>query len=202
MVAIMAIAATSAFAQVTGKPSFGINGGLNLSNLYVNEVGDENIKPGAHAGFYAKLPIAGGVSIQPEVVYSMKGSQINYNNVLLGSGKYRFNLNYIDVPVLAVFNVTRNFNIHAGPYASFLVSAKVKDVDSEGNVNGVTELNKDNFHSIDYGAVAGIGFDIENVSLGARYNYGMREVGKEGRANDVTNGAKNSVVSFYIGFGL
>ncbi len=188
--------------EFSRTPKLGIRGGLNLSNLYVQEVGDDNVKPGVNAGLFAKLPIARGVSIQPEVNYSMKGAQINYNNVLFGSGKYRYNLNYVETPILAVFNVARNFNIHVGPYAGFLVSAKVKNVDESGNVNGVTELNKNNFNSIDYGAVGGIGFDIENVTLGARYNYGLREVGKEGRASDLTNNAKNSVLSFYIGFGF
>jgi hypothetical protein len=183
-------------------PKIGIKGGVNLSNLYVQDVGYENLKVGANAGLFAKIPVTRGFSIQPEVLYTMKGSQVNYNNLLFGSGKYRYNLNYIEMPVLAVVNVAKNFNVHFGPYGSLLTSAKVKKVDADGNVNGVTELNKDNFNSFDYGAAAGLGFDVENVSLGARYNYGLREVGKEGRASDLTKGSKNSVISFYIGFGF
>lgn len=202
----MATIATAQEQKATGEatltPKFGMKGGVNLSNLYVQEVGDDNMKLGGNAGFYAKLPITRGLSIQPEVSYSMKGAQINYNNILFGSGKYRYNLDYVETPILAVFNVARNFNLHVGPYAGFLVSAKVKNVDERGNVNGVTELNKSNFNTVDYGAVGGVGFDIENVTLGARYTYGMKEIGKEGRANDLTNGAKNSVISFYIGFGF
>ncbi len=183
-------------------PRLSIKGGINLSNLYVNDVGDENVKLGGNAGLLVKIPITKGISIQPEVLYSMKGTQLNYNNLLFGSGKYRFNLDYIETPLLLVFNVARNFNIHAGPYAAFLLSAKVKDVNSNGTVRGATELNKNNFNSIDYGAAAGIGFDIDNATLGARYNYGLREVGKEGRANDLTRDSKNSVLSFYLGFGF
>jgi len=183
-------------------PKLGVKGGVNLSNLYVQDVGDENLKPGANAGLFAKIPVTRGFSVQPEILYSMKGSQINYNNVLFGSGKYRYNLDYIEVPVLAVLNVAKNFNVHVGPYAAILASAKVKKVDANGNVNGVTELNKNNFNSVDYGAAAGFGFDVENVTIGARYNYGLREVGKEGRASDLTKGSKNSVLSFYVGFGF
>jgi hypothetical protein len=183
-------------------PKIGVKGGVNLSNLYVQDVGDENLKVGGNVGLFAKIPVTRGFSVQPEVLYSMKGSQVNYNNLLFGSGKYRFNLDYVEVPVLAVVNVAKNFNLHFGPYAALLTSAKVKKVDESGNVNGVTELNKDNFNSFDYGAVGGLGFDVENVTLGARYNYGLREVGREGRANDLTKGSKNSVISFYIGFGF
>jgi len=200
------MAATGQEQKTSGElkltPKLGIKGGVNLSNLYVQDVGDENGKEGGNVGRYEKIPVTRGFSVQPGSLYTMKGSQINYNNILFGSGKYRYNLDYIEMPVLAVINVARNFNLHVGPYAGFLTSAKVKKVDADGNVNGVTELNKDNFNSIDYGAVAGLGFDVENVTIGARYNYGLREVGKEGRANDLTRGSKNSVMSFYIGFGF
>lgn len=185
------------------KPTarFGIKGGLNLTNLYVKDVKDENIKPGINVGVYAKIPVSKCFSFQPELLYSMKGSQVNYNNIL-GSGKYRFNLNYLEIPVAAVFNVARNFNIHAGPYAAFLLSANVKDVDKNGNINGATELNKDNFQSVDYGLFAGVGFDIGTVTVGGRYTYGLREIGRGGLSGNLIKNSKNSAISFYIGFGF
>jgi hypothetical protein len=184
-------------------PKFGIKGGLNLTNLYVKDVKDENIKPGLNIGVFAKLPVSKYFSIQPELLYSMKGAQLNYNNILLGSGKYRFNLNYLELPIAAVINVTKNFNIHAGPYAAFLLAANVKDVDKNGNINGAVELNKDNFQSVDYGLFGGVAFDIGNVTMGARYSYGLKEIGKSGSlSGNLTNDSKNNAISFYIGFGF
>ena len=185
------------------KPTakFGIKGGLNLTNLYVTDVKDENMKPGVNAGFYAKIPASKYLSFQPELLYSMKGAQVNYNNIF-GSGKYRYNLNYLEIPVAAVINVARNFNIHAGPYAAFLLSAKVQDVDKNGNINGATELNKDNFESVDYGIFGGVAFDVDNVTIGGRYTYGLREIGKSGLSGNLTKNSKNSAISFYIGFGF
>jgi hypothetical protein len=191
-------------AQEQGRrltPTFGIKGGVNLSNLYVNNATDENMKVGANAGIYAKLPVARGFSIQPEFAYSMKGAQETYNNVF-GNGTYRFNLDYLEVPVAAVINVAPNFNIHAGPYVAFLLSAKVKDVDAKGNINGVTQLNTSNFNSTDYGLFGGVGFDIGNTTLGARYTRGFQEIGKSGLSGNITQDSKNSVLTFYIGFGL
>ncbi len=181
-------------------PKFGVKGGLNLSNLYVNNVKDENLKAGGNIGFYAKVPVTRGFSLQPEIMYSMKGAQENYNNVF-GSGKYRFDLDYLEVPFALVFNVVSNFNIHMGPYVAFLLSAKVKDVDQNGNITGVTELNKDNFQSVDYGLFGGLGFDVGNVTLGARYNYGLQQIGKDGSlSGNITQNSKNSVLNFYVGF--
>ena len=204
---VCAILATSVFAQeqkTTGErsltPKIGIKGGVNLSNLYVDNVKDENVKVGANVGLYAKIPIAKGLSIQPEILYSMKGAQVNYNN-LFGSGKYRYNFDYIEIPVSLVINIAKNFNVIAGGYTAFLASAKVKDVDANGNINGVKELNKDNFETFDYGLVGGLGFDIENTNIGLRYSYGLKNIGKDGSlSGNVLQNAKNSVISLTIGF--
>ncbi len=188
-------------AEETGlTPKFGVKGGLNLTNLYVDNVKDENVKVGGHFGFYAKLPISTGVSIQPELLYTNKGAKETYSNFAQGSGEYRFNLNYVELPVSLVFNIVKNFNIHAGGYAAYLTSANVKNVQN-GDIQGVTDLNADNFNRFDYGLVGGLGVDVENFTIGARYNYGLREVGQSGNlSGDLTKNSKNSGVTLFIGF--
>ena len=206
---ITLLAAPGIFAQeqqATGEstltPKFGIKGGLNLTNLYVNDVKDEHIKAGFNAGFFAKLPVTRGFSIQPELLYSQKGAKLDYDNVF-GSGEYRFNLNYVELPLTAVFNVARNFNLHVGGYASYLVSANITQLKSNGDGNTITDLNEDNFNRFDYGLVGGLGVDVDNFTIGARYNYGLREVGKSGTlSGNVTSNSKNSAINLFIGFGF
>lgn len=184
------------------QPKFGIKGGINLSNLYVDDVEDENMKVGVNVGVFAKLPVSKGFSIQPELLYSSKGAKISYNNIF-GDGEYRFNLNYVELPVLAVFNLGKNFNIHAGPYAALLTSANIKRLDNEsGDVDDIADLDTDNFKRFDYGLVGGVGFDIQNFTLGARYNYGLNEIGDGGIAGEATKNSKNSAFTFYIGIGF
>jgi hypothetical protein len=182
---------------------FGIKGGLNLTSLYVDNVSSEHMKAGFNAGIFAKLPITNGFSIQPELLYSVKGARDTYNNIVEGSGEYQFNLGYVELPLLAVVNLSRNFNIHAGGYAAYLVSANVKDVNSDGSVNGATDLNADNFKRWDFGLAGGAAFDIENFTLGARYNYGLTNIGKSGTlSGDLTENSKNAGLSIYVGFGF
>ena len=184
-------------------PVIGIKGGLNLTNMYVSDVSDENMKLGLNLGFFAKLPLTKGFSIQPELLYSNKGAKETYDNFIQGSGEYRFNLHYIELPVLAVINLSNNFNIHGGPYISYLAAANVKNMDNNGNIEGVDELNAENFNRIDYGVAAGFGIDIDKVTLGARYNYGLREIGKSGSlSGELTKDSKNSAISIYIGIGF
>src|ERR1700743_975230 len=83
------------------KPKLRRKGGLNLTNLYSGNASTDNLKPGFDAGVFAKLPITKGFSIQPELLYSLKGAKDTYNNFVQGSGEYRFNLGYMELPVLA-----------------------------------------------------------------------------------------------------
>lgn len=192
---------TSADSGLTAK--FGIKGGLNLTSLYVDNVSSEHMKAGFNVGIFSKLPVTRGFSIQPELLYSVKGAKDTYNNLLEGTGEYRFNLGYVELPLLAVVNLAKNFNLHAGGYAAYLVSANVKDVNNDGTVNGATDLNADNFQRWDFGLVGGLGFDVENFTLGARYNYGLTNIGKSGSlSGDLTKNSKNAGLSVYIGFGF
>jgi hypothetical protein len=185
------------------KAKFGIKGGLNLTNLYVNDVSDEHMKAGFNAGVFAKLPVTKGFSIQPELLYSLKGAKEDYNNFLQGSGEYRFNLGYLELPVLAVVNLAPNFNLHLGGYAAYLVNANVKNVDNNGSIQNAVDLNTDDFKRFDFGLVGGLGFDIENFTLGARYNYGLSHIGKnDNLTGALTKDSKNAGISVYAGFGF
>ena len=150
-----------------------------------------------------EIDVTKGFSIQPELLYSVKGAKDTYSNFIQGNGQYRINLGYIEMPLLAVINLAKNFNLLAGGYAAYLVSANVKDVDNTGSINGATTLNANNFQRWDYGLAGGLGFDIENFTIGARYNYGLSNIGKSGSlSGDLIKNSKNADLSIYVGFGF
>lgn len=181
---------------------FGVKGGVNFSNLYTDNADDENVLTGFNIGLYAKLPVTNSISIQPEVYYTGKGAEVVYNNAF-ANGTAKFKLNYIEVPVMLVANVTKNFNVQVGPYAAYLISGKTTNESNNGAFNFENNINKDDFNKIDAGVAAGLGIDLETVSFGVRYNYGLTKVGKE-RSYSGTNytfpDGKNSVLSFYGAF--
>ena len=193
-----------AFSQEGGWNALkiGVKGGVNFSNLYVDDVDDENMKAGLNLGLFAKIPVTRKLSFQPEILYSSKGSELIYDNIL-GSGSYRFNLNYLEMPLLAVINIAGPVNLHAGGYLAFLTSANVKNVDDDGDVQGVTELDEDNFNRFDGGLIGGLNVDVKGFTFGARYNYGLNEVGEKGTlSGQLTSNSKNSVITLYVGFGF
>jgi hypothetical protein len=184
-------------------PKLGVKAGVNFSNLRVDEVADEHTKVGFNLGLFAKLPVSEMFAIQPELLYSSKGSKLKYDNFAQGEGEYRFNLNYLELPVLAVVNLGPSFNIHVGPYVSMLTSSNIKDMEDDGTIQGVKDIDVKNFNRIDYGLVGGIAAELSGFTVGARYNYGLREVGQsDNLAGQLTKDGRNGVASIYVGFGF
>lgn len=187
---------TSAQAQEK-TPSYGFKGGLNFSNFYTDNVDDSNILTGFNAGLYAKFPITNSIAIQPEINYTTKGSEQIYDNAIV-QGTSKFNINYIEVPILLVANLTDNFNVHVGPYAAYMVSGKTSNDSNFGSSE--SELNTDDFNKFDAGISGGVGVDLDVVNFGVRYNYGLTKIGKD---NSFTSSdAKNSVFNVYVGLRL
>ncbi|MDO8316880.1 MAG: porin family protein [Flavobacterium sp.] len=187
---------TSAQAQEK-TPSYGFKGGLNFSNFYVDNVDDSNMLTGFNAGLYAKFPVTNSIAIQPEINYTTKGSEQIYDNGVV-QGTSKFNINYIEVPVLLVANITDNFNVHVGPYAAYMVSGKTKNDSNFGSSE--SELDTDDFNKLDAGISGGLGIDLDVVNFGVRYNYGLTKIGKD---NSFTSSdAKNSVFNVYVGLRL
>lgn len=181
----------------------GLKFGANFTNLYVDEVDDNNMKIGFNAGLYHREYLTKNIAIQPEVLFSQKGSSVKYEGgFLTGSGTYRYNLNYLEVPVLAMIKLN-NFYVSAGPYAGLLLSVNIKDVDDDGDIQEIENLDRDDFNTLDYGVAVGAGFDFDGGTFGLRYSYGMNELGKEGTfAGQAINNAKNSALQLFIGFDL
>lgn len=183
-----------------GGLKFGFKGGVNFSNLYTDDVDDNNVLTGFQAGVYAKLPISSSFAIQPELLYSTKGSELVYNNNFV-NGTAKFRLNYIELPILAVINISENFNIHAGPYFAYLVDGKATN-DSQGTLFDVeNNLSNEDYNKFDAGLSVGAGFDADNIGFGIRYNYGLTTVGKERSFSGTTYtfpDGKNSVLNVYV----
>jgi hypothetical protein len=178
----------------------GIKGGLNMSNFINDDITDKNVRYGFHAGVYGQLFASEAFAIQPEVVFSTKGNKTTMDFGLIDQ-ETKFNLNYIDIPVLAVFKLGTAVEIHVGPYWSYLVGASI---DNDGDLsNDFRELDRDNFTKWDYGLVGGIGFNLDKVQIGARYNYGMKEIAESDGARAILGSkAKNSLGQIYLAVNL
>jgi hypothetical protein len=114
------------FANAQDTPvRFGLKGGVNFSNISTQDADENKMRTGFNVGLFLKFPITSYIAIQPELYYTTKGSEVSYNNTFV-NGTAGFHLNYIELPLMIVGNITESFNVHAGPYAAYLISGKVK----------------------------------------------------------------------------
>jgi hypothetical protein len=187
------------------KLRLGIKGSFNITTLNsIKNSSVDNFSIGFSAGLFAKLPLVRKMSVQPELYVATKGATVSYSDPLLkGSAKY--NLNYIELPIFLVYNVTPNFNFHAGPYAGVLISGNAKNETAAHVFDFENNINKDNYNRIDAGIAAGVGMDIGAIGIGLRYYQGLTRIGKEKAYtgfNYTFPDAVNGVFSAYINISI
>jgi len=196
-VAISMITFTDAQAQYAKA---GIKAGLNLSNLYAEEATDDQARVGWHAGLYGQLFASEAFAIQPEVNFSTKGTGVTRVTSTMARYESKFNLTYIDIPILGVFKLGEVAEIHAGAYWAYLLGAEIRNNDNDPD-NEFTTIDRDNFDDWDYGLVGGIGFNLgKSAQLGARYNYGLNEIADSKGTRRLFGNSKNQVAQLYLAF--
>jgi len=183
--------------------AIGLKGGLNMSSLTIDENSDKNLKFGFHVGAFNKIPISDRFAIQPELLYSVKGLEYSYENTTGVDGESQFNLHYIDLPVLLVFNLAEDFSFQIGPYIGYLAHANV-DTDAtilnSFGINENEEIDRDNFNKFDYGLTAGMTFDLDPFLVGFDYSMGLNPVSRDDKSAKILLGdAKNRVIQVFAG---
>lgn len=187
-------------AQKPNQLQFGVEAGLNISNLYTGDASISDMIPGFNIGVIAKIPVTENLSIQPELYLTTKGASITYNTTF-ADGTAKFDVTYIELPVLCIMKVSHYIYIQFGPYVSWLVDAKVTNMANIHLFNFQKNINPDNYNRIDAGLIGGIGVEVHSINMGVRYSYGFSKVGKEqtflGASYTIPN-ATNGVVNFYL----
>ena len=165
-----------------GHVSLGIKGGVNMYNVHNDDNTKYDQRTGYHFGLLGHIHFDNQFAIQPEIVYSAQGAKI---------GDTKYNLDYINVPVLFQYMFDNGFRIQAGPQVSFLVSAKSK-------LNNNTTDNKDNLKPIDFGLSIGASYVVPSTGFGidARYNLGLTNINKDSAVKSTNRGLQLGV--FYI----
>lgn len=146
----------------------GIKAGLNFASLTGDGVDGLSNKTGYHFGINAELGLSNNFSIQPEVLYSTQGAE---------SDDVDFDINYVNVPVLAKFYVMRNFSLQMGPQFGYVVGDEADSFDLK---------------EYDLSGAVGAELAIKSLFLQARYNFGLSDVSD--------TGTKNAVFQFSLGY--
>ena len=174
MMVAMAFATLTASAQaeagtLTLKPLVGIN----VANI---TDGDGDAKVGLAAGAELGYQLNESFAVTAGAIYSMQGAK--YEGVKL-------NLDYINIPILANYYITKGLAVKAGIQPAFKVKSEAKA--------DVVSVDMDGFKSFDLSIPVGLSYEISDFVIDARYNWGMTKV-LEGFDS------KNTVFQFTVGY--
>jgi hypothetical protein len=190
-VAILAVAATPSFAQVTGAVKVGVNfGKFSFDDENDNESGSSDMRPGLIVGASVDVPIAPMFSFQPEFLYTQKGGK--NGDLTDGSVDVDVKVDMFQIPLLFKAGPTegpvRPFVV-AGPAFGFVTRAKFQ-------VEGLPEEEiKDDLESVEVSGIIGGGVQFGRGIVEVRYDHGFRDLEKEEGAS-----AKSRTVSVLFGY--
>lgn len=179
---------TSASAQEYWN--FGIKGGANFTNMSSDGFEDTNSRTGFHVGLLAEIPVSDRFSVQPEVLYSTQGTEADG---WLGDGEYQ--IDYVQVPLIAKFYVVDGLAIEAGPSFNFKVEEEYDVEDSPVNF----ESDSDYASSFEFGGGLGLSYKFNNgFFLNGRYTQGFTNVYDSDDFDD--DAVKNNGIQVGLGF--
>ncbi len=184
---------------------FGPKVGANLTNItYTGDTEfftNNQMKLSSHLGVFAEFVLNDMFSVQPELLYSVKGARFD----IAGDEDFKaaYVYKYISLPIVAKYYVTEEITIEAGPQVAYLLSAK----NIETSTVYVTSLGKeaasidikDEIQPYDFGATAGVGYLTKTgFYISARYNMGLLNTFKE--QPDISDTLKNGAIQLSVGF--
>jgi hypothetical protein len=191
---------------------FSLKLGGNLSNMS----GIDNTKSalGLNFGLIVNMRLSDKVFLVPEFMpLSPKGAESipfrttgdpSLDQLILPATSTATQLNYIDIPVVVKYYLTKDLGIEAGPQVSILTSAtdvfrgKIKEDD---DLVFETDV-KSRVNTIDVGLVAGATYSLWNARGGkglyihARYAYGLMDIVKDNQGDAIKNSTFQFAVSF------
>ena len=191
---------------------YGIKIGVNSSNLKGDLKNAESLK-GVNIGTFALIEMSRSFYFKPEIAYSLQGSASEYNKAITESitqqSVSKFNLAYINVPLVAKLNIDDSFSIEFGPQIGFLMSDTNETVIStyvDGELKTKSKF-KQKLNPIDFGMDFGAGYNItKDLFLELRYNLGISNVIDTKKSTtedfDLPKKMNNRVLTFSLAYSL
>ena len=172
-------------------PSFGVKGGVNFATVTGDDFESPDSRTSFHVGLVGEMPLADIFSIQVEALYSGQGFKSDIDGGLFGGdGEIEYQLDYINVPVLAKVYVIEGLSLEAGPQFSFLVNEEI-DIDADSDDG---DWPTDEAEDFEFGVAAGLTFQTDmGLFASGRYNMGLTDIVKD---SDI----RNSVFQISLGY--
>ncbi len=199
----------------TEKLKFGLDGGVNFSNI--SNVDNSKYQPYFNLGFYFDLLLKENTRwyLHTGVLVKSNSGAQNINTYYTGNadmdslfldGTIERKLSYFNVPIMVRYKFKNELFIEGGANLGLLYKAYdnfYADVKDEEDLLFSLEV-RDHYNRIDAGAMAGIGYSVlkgTGYNFGIRYYYGLTELMKDNTGDPQRNSAIYLFASLPVGAG-
>ncbi len=190
---LLVILILCSFIRVNAQVSFAPKVGINLSNLG-GDATDTQFRLRPQLGGIVEFKIDEMFSFQPGVMYSGKGASGEDNNEIA------ITLDYLEVPLNGVLNFdmgTGRFQLFAGPYLGYCLSAKYKDDDGETESLQIGTSSDDDIKPFDIGFSIGLGYRFDSFQIQGGYSGSFATISNY-EDEKVTNSVISLSLSYFI----
>lgn len=184
--------------------TYGVKLGLSNPKLsgILGEVG-HTTKIGFNFGGFVEVVVSDQFSLQPELLFSTQGANTKETEM---TDKSKFNLNYLNIPIMGKYYVQDNISVEFGPQLGFLLDSKITYPDDQmydpyDSYDDPYESDENISNSVkkfDLGFNFGGNYDLnEKISFNLRYNIGLSNIFKDTYDGGIIE-TKNRVLSMSV----
>ena len=219
-IVFLLVAAIAAGAVSAQKPfTFGPKVGINVTDLHPDGLDDINhlsgTKPALVIGAFAEYRALKWLAVSADVLYSRQGSTDKATWTERGPGggfvteseEFSYRLNYLNIPILANFYVTKGLALKAGIQPGFLIGSKLRGRSNDGPWETADLKDENLFRTTDIAIPVGLSYTLDyGLVIDARYNFSLNDIATDTFKEEIAQEGgdlkkiKNRVFSLTLGW--
>ena len=218
---ILLIAVVLAAGVVSGQKTFtfGPKVGINIADLYASSAENtrdlNGTKPSLIVGAFAEYRALKWLAVSADVLYSRQGSTDKATWTERGPGggfvteseEFSYRLNYLNIPILANFYVTKGLALKAGIQPGFLIGSKLRVRSTAGPWETADLKDENLFRTTDIAIPVGLSYTLDyGLVIDARYNFSLNDIATDTFKEEIAQEGgdlkkiKNRVFSLTLGW--
>lgn len=210
LIILVAVPFVPAQGQDKGKTTFGILAGVNFQNINGKNITGDKLENGLmfgyHGGVNVQIPIAPNFYLQPGLLFSLKGADVNPDGDAV-----KHKLSYIELPVNLLYKGLLGSGfvmLGFGPYLGYAVAGNVVEADgSKTKIEFTNEATMEEvmgvyYRPLDVGGNIFFGYELQaGLFFQLNAQLGLVKINPEiTNLSDDKNAWKNAGFGLSVGY--
>lgn len=194
LVALISSGMNASAQTATGTITIQPKAGINIGTL--TDESSSKARIGIAAGVEVSYQLASKFGLSTGVMYSQQGTKLDFDKLGWNHERGSYKLDYINVPVMANFYITKGLVLKAGLQYGYNINKKIDIKGITADIDEITDAESGKSISTrknDLSIPMGVSYEKHGIVLDARYQLGITKIWK--RFDD-----RNSVFQLTVGY--